>query len=236
MTLKILMIIIFFAAALWGINYFYNSGYFDIEEINISGNNHYDSEYIESLLVDLLGKNIFDADKKKTEDLLTGSLVWIKTVEFKKIFPDRIDIVISERKPSIIISYQDRYYLLDGDGMVLADMGGDIPDDYSNLLKVSGAIGHRLEKGDTVAKKNVLSCADIYMVFDDSLKEIIKEAGIKDNVHGDIFFKTGEGLEIVFGDSSQVIKKIEVLKLLLKEDTDYNIIDLRSPDNPVVKY
>jgi cell division protein FtsQ len=236
MTLRIILILIFFAAALWGINYLYNSGYFNIEEINITGNTHYDSEYIEDLLEDLKGKNIFEADKKKTEDILIANLVWVKTVEFKKIFPDRIEIMISERKPSLIIVYQGKYFLLDGEGIVLEDLGGQIPDDHSSLLKVSGAIDHGLDQGDTVAKKNVLSCADIYRGFDDGLKQIVKEAGIKDNIHGDIFFKTHEGSEIIFGDSSQVIKKIEVLKLLLKEDTDYNIIDLRSPDNPVVKY
>lgn len=236
MTLRVLLILVVFAGALWSINYFYSSGYFNIEEINIDGNIHYDNEYIEDLLKDLKGKNIFEADKKKTEDMLADSLVWIKTVELKKIFPDRINISILERKPSIIISYRNGYYLLDEEGMVLENLGSIIPDNYGSLLEVTGAINHGLEPGETVAKKNVLSCADIYRGFDDGLQGIIREAGIKDNIHGDIFFKTHEGMEIVFGDSSQVIKKIEVLKLLLKEDADYNIIDLRSPDNPVLKY
>jgi len=41
--------------------------------------------------------------------------------------------------------------------------------------------------------------------------------------------------KIIFGDSDEIIKKIEVLKLLLKQETKYNIIDLRNPENPVVK-
>lgn len=235
MTIRILLVLVFFAAALWGINYFYNSGYFNIKTIEVEGNNHYSKEFIEVILEDLKGKNIFEADKKNTEDMLAENLVWINEVEFKKIFPDRIALIITEREPSIIVSYRNNNYLLDGEGIVLEDLGGDIPEQFGHLLKVTGAVDHKLEEGDLIAKKNVLSCADIYRGFDESLKNIIKIAGIKDNISGDIYFITFEGMEIVFGDSSQVVKKIEVLKLLLKEDADYNIIDLRSPEKPVLK-
>ncbi len=236
LALRVLLISGFFVAALWGINYFYNSSYFKIKTIDIEGNYHYNSEYIEGLLEELKGKNIFEADKKKVEDMLIEDLTWIKQVDFRKIFPDRIDLFIVERGPVIMVTYRNKHYLLDEEGIVLEDLGGDVPEAYEYLLEVTGAIDHGLEPGDLVAKKNVLSCADIYRGFDDDLKSIIKRAGIKDNVNGDIFFFTHEGIEIVIGDSRQVIKKIEVLKLLLKEDREYNIIDLRSPDNPVVKY
>ncbi len=235
-ALRIFLILVFFAAALWGINYFYNSGYFDIKSVDVQGNTRYSQDYIDGLLSGLSGKNIFEADKKEIEDTLSGKLIWIKTVELRKVFPDRIEIIISERKPSLILAYRNSYYLIDGEGMVLEKMGKDLLKEFGDLLEIKGAIEHSLEPGDVVAKKNVLSCADIYTGFDESLKAIIEYAGIRDNIRGDIYFTTVEGLEIVFGDSSQTVKKIEVLKLLLKEDTDYNIIDLKSPDNPVVKY
>jgi cell division protein FtsQ len=235
-VLRIFLILIFFAAALWGINYFYNSGYFDIESVDVQGNTHYSEEFIDGLLSGLIGNNIFEADKKETEDTLIEKLIWVRTVELKKVFPDRIEIILAERKPSLILVHRNNYYLIDGEGMVLEKLGKDLRKEYGDLLEVKGAIEHNLEPGDVVAKKNVLSCADIYMGFDESLKTIIEYAGIRDNISGDIYFTTDGGLEIVFGDSSQTVKKIEVLKLLLKEDTDYNIIDLKSPDNPVVKY
>ena len=233
---RVVLILVLFTAVLWGLNYFYNSNYFKIKEIEVEGNTHYDDEYINELLSGLIGENIFEADKKNTEDALMEDLVWIRSAEFKKIFPDRIIIIIQERKPFLLIRYRNKHYLLDREGMVLEDVGDNIPDEYKGLLQVSGAIDHSIEPGNVLAKKNILSCAEIYMGFDDDLKTIIKDAGIKDNISGDIFFNTFSGLEIIFGDSSQVIKKIEVLKLLLKEGADYTIIDLKSPDNPVVKY
>jgi hypothetical protein len=61
------------------------------------------------------------------------------------------------------------------------------------------------------------------------------EARLEDNVSGDIVFETKDGKEIIFGDSSDIVKKVEILKQLLKEETDYTIMDLRSPESPVIK-
>jgi len=233
---KILSIAVFFAGAVVGINYFYNSNYFKVREINTEGNTHYDDEYIEDFLGNLKGSNIFEVDKKKIEDSIAENMIWAKSAELKKIFPNRINIFIEERKPLLMLSYKNNYYLLDNEGMVLEKAGKNLLDGYGDLLIVAGAIEYNLVPGEIIAKKNILSCADIYKGFDDEIISIIKEAGIEDNINGDIFFRTQDGVKIIFGDSSEIIRKVEVFKLLLKEDTNYIIINLRSPDNPVVKY
>lgn len=234
--MRALLIVIIFAAAVYGINYFYNSNYFKISEINIEGTLHYDDGYIADLLEGLNGSNIFEIDKKRIEDSITDNMLWIKSAELKKTFPNRINIVLEERSPSLIISYKNNYYLLDKEGIVLEKIVMDGSGEYQDLLIVAGAIEFDPEPGDIIAKKNILSCAGIYQGFDDELKSIIKEAGIDANIYGDIYFLTNDGLKIIFGDSSETIKKIEVLKLLLKEETNYIIINLKSPDNPAVKY
>lgn len=234
-AMRIFLIVVFFAGAVWGINYFYNSNYFKISEINIEGNIHYDDGYIGDLLESLKGSNIFEIDKKEVEDSITDNMVWIKSVELKKIFPDRINIFLEERKPYLIINHKNNYYLLDREAVVLERISTGQLDGHKDLLIVAGAIEYDLDPGDVIAKKNILSCADIYRAFDDGLKNIIKEAGIEDNIYGDIFFRTHDGLKIIFGDSNEIMKKVEVLKLLLKEETNYIIINLKSPDNPVVK-
>ncbi|MCD4671008.1 MAG: FtsQ-type POTRA domain-containing protein [Actinomycetia bacterium] len=235
-AVKILSIAVFFVGAVWSINYFYNSNYFKVREINIEGNTHYDDDHIEDFLGDLKGSNIFEADKKKIEDSIADNMVWAKSAEMKKIFPNRINIFIEERKPLLILSYKNNYYLLDSEGMVLEKAGKNLLDKYGDLLIVAGAIEYNLVPGEIIAKKNILSCSDIYKGFDDEIISIIKEAGIEDNISGDIFFRTHDGVKIIFGDSSEIIKKVEIFRLLLKEDTNCTIIDLRSPDNPVVEY
>ena len=235
MALKIFLIIIFFAGAIWSINYFYNSNYFKVGNINIEGNKHYSNEYIEEFFSGLKGSNIFEVDKKKIEDSIIDNMIWVKSAELKKIFPSSINIFLEERDPCLIISYKNNYYLLDYEGIVLDKIDRDFLIEYEGLLTVTDAIEYSLDPGEAILKKNILSCADIYRGFDEELKSIIKEAGIEDNIYGDIFFRTYDGLKIIFGDSNEAMKKIEVLKILLKEETNYIIIDLKRPDNPVVK-
>jgi cell division protein FtsQ len=100
LSLKILLLAIFFVALVWGFNYFYNSNYFKIKSINVSGNNYYSIEEIKKEADVALGLNIFEIDKKSIEDMLVKSLVRLKSASLKKIFPDRIEIQVGEREQS----------------------------------------------------------------------------------------------------------------------------------------
>lgn len=234
-----LLIAIFFAAAVWGLNYFYNSGYFKVKSVDIQDNIHYEDKEIITLVQDLVGNNIFEVNKKKIEDTITEELNWIKEVELSKIFPDKVIIKLIERKPSLKIVYKSEYFLVDDEGVVLDKISEENLDSYKDLILVKNAVNYNITIGEKIAKKNVLSCVEIYKVFDSELKSIIKEARLENNISGDIVFHTNDGKEIIFGDSSYIAEKVEILKQLLKEEADYTIIDsidLRSPESPVIKY
>ena len=232
--LKLVLIIIFFALSVWALNYFYNSDYFKIKNIDIQGNKHYKDEEIKTLVEDLTGSNIFEVNKKKIEDELTKKLSWIKETELSKVFPDKIVIKITEREPCLKIVYLGSHFLIDDEGVVLDKIDKESLDKYKDLILVRNAVSHSINVGDKIAKKNVLSCAEIYDFFDSDLKSLIKDARLDDNISGDIIFYTVSGKEIIFGDSSDILKKVEILKELLKGQSNCSIIDLRISDNPVV--
>jgi len=233
--LKLLLIAVFFILVVWSLNFFYNSEYFKIKSIDIQDNNHYEDGDVTRLLGGIIGMNIFEVDKKEIEDILAVELNWVKEAELSKIFPDKVIIRLVERKPYIRIVCRNEYFLVDNEGVVLDRIGEGKVDSYGYLILVRNAVSYSVDIGEKIAKKNVLSCAEIYRAFDSSLKSIIMEAGIKDNPAGDIVFETIDGKEIVFGDSSYMVEKIEALKELLKEEPNCNIIDLRSPESPVIK-
>ncbi|MFC2144897.1 cell division protein FtsQ/DivIB [Actinomycetota bacterium] len=234
-VMRVVLMICFLAAAVWGLNYFYNSSYFKIKSLNIEGNTHYDEDSLGKFTRDIPGTNIFEINKKAVEDSLKSGLVWVRSVELRKIFPDSIVIIIQERNPALIASYKNDYYLLDDDGLILENIGLEEIKSYGDLVLVRDAFDHKLDPGEAIAAKNILSTGSIYNVMDEETRTLIKEAGIEENIAGDIYFTTYNNEKIIFGDSNEIIKKIEVLKLLLKQETKYNIIDLRNPENPVVK-
>jgi len=200
----------------------------------VQDNEHYKDEEVTILIPEVIGANLFDINKKVVEDTIAEELNWVKDAELSKIFPNRIVVKLIERRPDLMIFYRDEYFLMDSEGVILDKIEmGDL-DTFGDLILVKNAVSHGINIGEKIAKKNILSCADIYKAMDSQMRSLIKEARIEDNIQGDIIFKTYDGKEIIFGDGSVIIKKIEILKQLsLTEVTDY--IDLRSTENPVVK-
>jgi cell division septal protein FtsQ len=217
------------------LNYFYHSDYFKVKNIDVQDNEHYKDEEVTALIPEVIGTNLFDINKKIVEDTIAGELDWVKDAELSKIFPDRLVIKLVERIPDLVIFYKGEYFLMDDEGVILDKIEIGNLDAYGDLILVKNAVSYRINIGEKIAKKNVLSCADIYKAMDSQMRSMIKEARIEDDVSGDIVFETYDSREIIFGTGNEVIKKIEILKQLLKEETDYTIIDLRSWENPVVK-
>jgi len=162
-------------------------------------------------------------------------LTWVKEVELSKIFPDRVIVKLVERKPGLIIEYKNDYFLMDDEGVILDKITEKNLNSYKDLLLIKNAVSYNVSIGEKIAKKNALSCIDIYKAFDSEMKNTINEARLEDNISGDIVFETIDGKEIIFGDSSDTVKKIEILKQILEEETDYNVIDIRSPESPVLR-
>lgn len=236
--LWILLIAGLFVSAIWGMNYFYNSGYFKIKKIEIKGNNFYKKENIEDIVKDLKGTNIFEIDKKKYEDNLVDNFARLKKAEIIKVFPDSLIIQVVERMPLLIIMHENSYFLMDDEGVILEEISNDLKD-YEDYLIAKDVIEFNPEIGQKIAKKNVLSSAEIYKHLNNETKEKIKFSGILNNIAGDIFFETIDGKVIIYGNSSEIIKKNTILEQIFKdlqnENINYSIIDLRVADNPVVR-
>jgi cell division protein FtsQ len=199
----------------------------------VQDNEHYKDEEVTILIPEVIGANLFDINKKVVEDTIAEELNWVKDAELSKIFPNRVVVKLIERRPDLIIFYRDEYFLMDNEGVILDKIEmGDLYT-FRDLILVKNAVSHGINIGEKIAKKNVLSCADIYKAMDSQMRIVIKEARIENNVSGDIIFETYDGKEIIFGDGSDIIKKIEILKKSLNEVEDY--IDLRSTETPVVK-
>lgn len=230
-----LLIVIFFIGSIWGLNYFYNSSYFKIKDIQVEGNLYYSSDEVTDLISNIIGTNIFEVDKKKVEDIISGGLVQLKEVALNKIFPDNIIIELEERKPYLKIGYRNDIFIMDDEGLVIGKINPGDEEKYEDLLLVWNVAKQSVGIGEKIAKRNALSCAEIYRMMDVQTKELIKEARLDDNIYGDIIFITFKSTEIIFGNSDEIVKKIEVLKQLLKEESNYTIIDLRSPESPIVK-
>jgi len=236
--LWIIFVIILLASFIWGLNFFYNSNYFKIKNIEINGTDYYKPDEIRESIKELIGANIFEIDKKKSEDIIINNFSRVKEANLQKIFPNELAVNLLERLPFFIISYKSEYFLIDEEGVVIEKLPKS-KEEYKELLIVEDVINYMPVLGDKIAKKSVISSAIIYNTFKDEIKAKVKSSGINKDFSGDIFFKTIDGKIIIYGNSNEIIKKNTVLEQILKdlenENIYYSIIDLRISDNPIVK-
>ena len=237
--IKVLILVIIFMGLIWGFNYFYNSSYFKISSIIFKNNNYYTLNILEKETDINLGTNIFEVDKKTVEEKLIKNLIWLKSVNLKKVFPDRIVIEVAERKPFIRIMAGGNFYLIDEEGIVLLKLEDKELENYSDLILVRNALRYSPEIGEKIAKKSILSCGEIYETLDLEVKEEIKEAVIDNNFSADILFLTKKGTSIIFGSGDNIVEKNSILKQVLKQLSEnnnyYSVIDIRNIDNILIK-
>ncbi|MCL4417569.1 MAG: FtsQ-type POTRA domain-containing protein, partial [Actinobacteria bacterium] len=88
--IKVLILVIIFTGLIWGFNYFYNSSYFKISSIIFKNNNHYTVDTLRKETDIAIGANIFEVNKKAVEEKLIKNLIWLKSINLKKVFPDNI--------------------------------------------------------------------------------------------------------------------------------------------------
>jgi cell division septal protein FtsQ len=236
---KITAILLLLGALVFGFNYLYNSKYFKIKSVIVAGNSHYSSEQIKKVADVAIGANIFEINKKSIEDKLAADLTWINSISLRKVFPDKIEISITERKPYIRLVYGGKYFILDKEAVVLDEISGDQASLYSGYLLVKNGIKFYPEIGEKIAKKSILSAGEIYDALDVELKKIVKESYISSGASSDIILITFDDKQIIFGTSDKIIDKNAILRQILiqiyENKITYSVIDLRNIENPVIK-
>jgi cell division protein FtsQ len=79
-------------------------------------------------------RSIVSLDAEAVKDRLER-LPWIATAELKRVYPNRLEVRVTERKPFAVWARGDRSYLIDGTGRVLTALGNA---KFPDLLLISG--------------------------------------------------------------------------------------------------
>ena len=97
---------------------------FGIDQVTLKGPTFsFDREIFDAL--DLANVKTFAALDTAAVKARIERLPWIDTAELSRVYPGRLDIRVTERKPYALWTRADRHYLIDKTGRVLAAVSGD---------------------------------------------------------------------------------------------------------------
>ena len=196
-----------------------NNNFLKIQKIIISNNLLVDKDEIVSKLNHVYGRNIFLIKRKDIEESLQN-VNFLKKVEVKKKYPDKITVKIFETKPVGILFKDKTQYLLDSSSNLIEI------DKKKVLAKLPNIIGDN-------AEKNIINF----------LEQLETNKFPTNNIKNFYYFKIGRWdlqlsdnrtIKFPYNVNSKVIKK--TIELLSRKDfQNYKVIDLRIDGKIIVE-
>jgi cell division protein FtsQ len=227
LAVVVLVVILFFFLFL----FFIRSSAFEIkkEKISISGiKNVKKAEVLKALNLPE-GATIFTISTRELGKRILQN-PWVESVKVGRKFPNGLVIKITERKPLALIAFDDSTFLVDEEGFIIQA----VSEDKAPQLPIIHDLDVKPTKPGERIKNNTLD--NVLKILSSLPKSIYKKIKVISAPKVErITLYTDAGLEILFGSSKEIEKKVKVLSEILKKEEKLIFVDLRAPENPVVK-
>lgn len=236
------ILILFFASC--GIYFLFFSDFFSVKKIVISGEKRVNKEEIELFINNSLERkilifqtrNIFLIDLDQIKSKILERFTEIDNLEFKRKFPDTLNMKIHERKEIAKFCQNDNCFLVDEKGIIFKEIASEI-----QLLKIENeALKGDLKLGEKIFDKELITKI---LEVEKKLKDL--KVGCEkvlivseDNLH----FKTNENWEIFVDAQKDIDWQMTKLSVSLKEAipkekrNNLEYIDLRFGNFAYPKY
>jgi len=216
-------------------NFLFHSEIFKIRNVIISGNDCLTDQKIFQESEINIGENIFLLGIKKSISSLRKD-PWIREVSIKKIFPDKIKILVEERKPSAIVKNGNEYLQSSKNGFILCSVNYE--QNTSKLPLISGlslkntGIGERILENEYRTALEIIHCIEVI------LPKVFCEVTVLDQ--DDFFiYNKDKSVKIRANKADEIIGKENMLRdaftKISNEKLLVDYIDLRFKDSLVIK-
>ena len=208
--------------------------FFNIKSIKVLGNNKISRDIIVSGSLINIGENIFKISTKSGEKSLYN-LPYIKNVQIKRKFPNKIIIEIEERKEIGTIKNMNSYMYFDIDGFVL-----DIRNNEEENLPIIVGLNNieKIKPGENIFNQVELEEVFDFIIQSNQLKMLSKMARIDLTNIDNINIVLKNSIVVAFGTIDNVEYKLSFLKEILediqKKQIKCKMILMNKGDNPVI--
>ncbi len=205
--------------------------YFRINKIEVKGAGEISATEIISAGQISKGKSIIFLREELIAERIQYKYPVVKSVEINRILPDKISVIIDERRPVGTIITADGFWLMDSDTVPFAYQSE--PSERHPLI--TGIEGKLVIPGfplDCQVKSKTLS--NFFTAWSDERMFEIEKLDMTDSYN--LVVHTAEDLEIWFGDSKKMKNKLELVELSMPylADDSKARLDVRSGNRLVL--
>ncbi|MGB9612747.1 MAG: cell division protein FtsQ/DivIB [Candidatus Margulisiibacteriota bacterium] len=219
--------------------YFLSLPTWQIREIIIEGTNILSAEEVRTLSSIPFSENLFFANFSRTKENLK-KITAIKDFHIYRIPPATILIKITERKPIAVVLIENKSFVVDSEGYILnrsPSLSLNVPN-LDDLPTISGIGSEEVINKERISPKIAHLLPDLILEIHKLLgsRKIALDLGNFKNLG----FLLDDILFVKIGRDENLKEKIEVFKALIPilagKWAQIEYVDVRYPQNPVVKY
>ncbi len=231
---KFILTFILFSYGVYKIYMFlYTSKLFEIKNVNISRGEMVKAEEVQNLSGYRPGINIFSINmERSSRRILTNA--WIKEVTIRRILPDTVEILLSERMPRAMVALDHLYYV-DDECNVFKKVD---PGEPVNFPVITGLNRDEILTGNEYGKNSIRMALRLLDLIERSgMDEDISEINI-DKIYGLSFFTKKGAVQVKLGFTDyeeKLMKFKKVMEDLRARNTEPSYINLKYEGKAIVK-
>ncbi len=227
-----------------------SSGAFKVEKVTVSGADHISSEDLTQLAAVPEGTTLLNVDANGVCSRLASN-AWVKSASVDRVFPDTLNLSITEREISAVVSVTVddsntvERWALSSDGMWLCKIpdnresaeGKALPsqvyEDVDNALEITDIpYGSKPEAGSYCNNANVENALGVIDGMTTELASQVKSVAAASSESTTLTLQNG--IEIAFGSSKDIRDKERVcLQLMAEHEGKISYINVRVVNKPV---
>ena len=214
---RVLKWITLFGLILAGMIYFLLSPFFNIKNIIVEGNQKISQEEIINLSGIQIEENTFKLKKENVKQAVKQN-AYIDTVSVKRQFPDGIQITVTERTPSFMLTFANAYVYMSSQGYLL-----EVTDKALELPIITGyqTTEENIKVGSRLCKEDLQKLGEVLQIMESAKSNKIEKLITKINIENKndyiLELKT-EKKTVHLGDNSNLsTKMLYILKMIEEE-------------------
>ncbi|MBR5543622.1 MAG: FtsQ-type POTRA domain-containing protein [Oscillospiraceae bacterium] len=192
-----------------------------VAEIEVSGTTRYEASDIIKTSGIQTGDNMFMINKFDVAEKILDEYPYIEQIKIRRRLPDVFTFEITERKPAAYIMSGESRWLIDKNAYILQFVKKD---EEINFPKITGAEVVTPRAGIRLILKNETQlpvlCEVLSALDGTEISSSVKRIEI-DKLY-DINLIYGDRFRVVMGDTSSLSKKVEMLRAVVAELSDFD--------------